>query len=123
MIEVIGEPTWSALQNRLGLDDVWLRIFYVPFEIIARRVVYIGIDKETIDGILEGIGEAAIFMGETVKRFNRVFIDGVGDGIPMLIGRGGNSFRNIQSGRIQQYLLFTALFLIAIGAFFVAQAL
>ncbi|MCI0710257.1 MAG: NADH-quinone oxidoreductase subunit L [Chloroflexi bacterium] len=123
MIEVMGQPAWVALQNRLDIDNVWLRIFYMPFEIFARRVVAIGIDKETIDGLLEGIGEVATFIGETFKRFNRVFIDGVGDGIPMLIGLGGNRFRNIQSGRIQQYLLFTALFLIAIGAFFVAQAL
>lgn len=120
---ILGQPTWRALQNRLWIDNLYLRIFYMPFETFARRVVDEGIDRETIDGTLEMIGEMTIGLGETIKAFNRTFIDGVGDGIPMLIGKGGSWFRNIQSGRIQQYLLFTALMLLAIGTFFILQAI
>ena len=62
-------------------------------------------------------------IGEGIKRFNHVIIDGVGDGIPQLIGLSGRWFRNLQSGRVQQYLLFTAVMLLAIGLFFVLRVL
>lgn len=84
-------------------------------------VVYRNIDKELIDEALHGIADAATAIGEAIKRFNRVVIDGVGDGIPYLIWQGGRRFRSIQSGRIQQYLLFSALMLLAVGTFFILQ--
>ncbi len=123
MIGILGEGTWAAIQNRLNIDNVWLQIFYVPSEWFARKVAYRAIDKETIDGTLESIAEAFIFIGEFIKNFNLVFIDGVSDGIPMLIGKFSGWFRNIQSGRVQQYLLFSAFILLAIGTFFVLQVL
>jgi NADH-quinone oxidoreductase subunit L len=120
---ILGENAWKAIQNRLDLDNAFLRMFYVPFEVFARRGSYLAIDKETIDGTLETIADTTIFIGETLKNFNKTFIDGVGDGIPILIGKFGAWFRNVQSGRIQQYLLFSALLLLAIGTFFVLQIL
>lgn len=117
----LGDPVWHALQNRLNLDNVWLRTLYMPFEWFGRVVVYRNIDKELIDEALHGIADAATAIGEAIKRFNRVVIDGVGDGIPYLIWQGGRRFRSIQSGRIQQYLLFSALMLLAVGTFFILQ--
>jgi len=121
MQEQLGDGIWSALQNRLWIDTLWLAIFYVPFEWFARKIAYVAIDKETIDEFLHGVGDFFVGIGEVCKRFNRVVIDGVGDGIPMMIWQGGRYFRNLQSGRIQQYLLFSALMMLAIGTFFVLQ--
>lgn len=123
MKAILGDNAWGAIQNRLNIDNVWLQIFFMPMEWFSRKVAYQGIDKETIDGTLESIAEATTFIGEFIKSFNLVFIDGVSDGIPMLIGKFSGWFRNIQSGRVQQYLLFTALMLLAIGTFFVLQVL
>ncbi|NDJ84552.1 MAG: hypothetical protein GYB66_01570 [Chloroflexi bacterium] len=117
----IGDGAWNALGNRFFLDTLFLRLFYVPFEWFGRKVAYLAIDKETIDETLHSIADAFVFVGETFKRFNRVVIDGVGDGIPMLLWGTGRWFRNLQSGRIQQYLLFSALMLLAIGTFFLLQ--
>ena len=121
MHERLGDGIWSALQSRLRIDTLWLAIFYVPFEWFGRKIAYVAIDKETIDEMLHSIADLFIWIGEACKRFNRVVIDGVGDGIPMMIWQGGNWFRNLQSGRIQQYLLFSAFMLLAIGTFFVLQ--
>jgi hypothetical protein len=52
-----------------------------------------------------------------------VVIDGVGDGIPILIGKAGAWFRQVQSGRVQQYLIFVAIMLLALGLFFILQVL
>lgn len=118
---ILGDNVWSALQNRLHIDTVFLQIFYVPFEWFGRKVSYLSIDKETIDETLHGIADFFVWVGEAVKRFNRVVIDGVGDGIPRLLYEAGQWFRNLQSGRIQQYMLFTALMLLALGTFLVLQ--
>lgn len=120
--KMVGDPVWQAFRNRFGFDTAYLRIFYMPFEWFGRWS-YRAIDKDTIDGILETIAVTFNNLGEAIKRFNRVVIDGVGDGIPELIVQGGRWFRNIQSGRVQQYLLFTAVMLLALGLFFVLRVL
>jgi len=50
-----------------------------------------------------------------------VVIDGVGDGIPRAIGDFGAWFRQVQSGRIQNYLLYVTLALLALGTLFLVQ--
>jgi NADH:ubiquinone oxidoreductase subunit 5 (subunit L)/multisubunit Na+/H+ antiporter MnhA subunit len=81
------------------------------------------LDKEVFDGTLHSIADAFIWLGEFFKRFNTVVIDGVGDGIPRAILDGARWFRQIQSGRIQQYLLIVALALLAIGTLFLLQVM
>lgn len=121
--EKVGDPVWQALKNRFGFDTFYLATFYRGFEWFGRVFSYRKVDKETIDGILETIAVGFNNIGEAIKRFNHVIIDGVGDGIPQLIGLSGRWFRNLQSGRVQQYLLFTAVMLLAIGLFFVLRVL
>ncbi|MBZ0310198.1 MAG: hypothetical protein K8I82_29330, partial [Anaerolineae bacterium] len=120
---LIGDSAWAALQNRFYLDTLFLRALYVPFEWFGRVVTYRWIDKETIDELLVMIADGAVWIGEAVKRFNYVVIDGVGDGIPRLIGEFGGWFRNIQSGRVQQYMLFVAAAALLLGTLLVALAL
>lgn len=117
----LGDSVWTTLQNRLYLDTVALKFFYSPFEWFARKVAYRVVDKEIIDESLITIADTFIWVGEAIKRFNYVVIDGVGDGIPLAIMKGGRWFRSIQSGRVQQYLLFSAIatIVIVIGAFLV----
>jgi NADH-quinone oxidoreductase subunit L len=118
---LIGAGAWKTLQNRFYLDNVFLRIFYVPFEWFGRRFTYEEVDQKTINEIIHNVGDIANNIGEATKRFNYVVIDGVGDGIPILLGRFGRWFRNIQTGRAQQYMLYVALALIAMGALLVLR--
>ncbi len=119
----IGDNLWGALQNRFFLDNGMLRTLYVPFEWFGRNVTYRMIDKETLDSLLTEIANTANNIGELIKRFNYVVIDGVGDGIPQLIGQFGSWFRNVQSGRVQQYMLFVAAAALVLGSLLVALAL
>jgi NADH-quinone oxidoreductase subunit L len=123
MQEQLGDETWLWLQNRGYWDDYLLKYLYVPFEAFARRWVYKETDKETIDGLLESTASGAEWLGEAIKRFNYVVIDGIGDGIPQLIGVFGRWFRSVQSGYVQQYMLFIAVALLAMGALLVLQIL
>jgi NADH-quinone oxidoreductase subunit L len=117
----IGDTAWAALQNRFNLDTVFLRVFYVPFEWFGRRVSYEEVDIKTIDELMLSVGQAAEKIGEAIKRFNFVVIDGVGDGIPRSIGAFSRWFRSVQSGRAQQYMLFVALAVIAMGVMLVLR--
>lgn len=119
----IGDNLWGALQNRLGLDTVVLRALYIPFEWFGRNVTYRMIDQETLDSLLIEFSNQANNIGETIKRFNYVVIDGIGDGIPRAIGEFGGWFRNIQSGLVQQYMLFVAAAALVLGALLVFLAI
>src|SRR5690606_25084747 len=117
----LGAGVWSALQNRFYIDLLYRRYLLRPAEWFATNIVIEAIDKETIDGVLETIADAFTWLGEMLRRFNTVVIDGVGDGIPRAIGDFAGWFRQVQTGRIQQYLLFVTLGLLAIGTLFLLQ--
>ncbi|MBN1203124.1 MAG: NADH-quinone oxidoreductase subunit L [Anaerolineae bacterium] len=117
----LGPGIWQALQNRFYIDMLIRRYVLRPAEHVARKIVIEDIDKDTIDGVLESVAEGFIWLGEAFKRFNTVVIDGVGDGIPRAIGDFGSWFRQVQTGRIQQYLLVVTLALLIIGALFLIQ--
>ncbi|NDJ75865.1 MAG: hypothetical protein GYB65_06375 [Chloroflexi bacterium] len=119
----LGAGIWTALQNRFYIDILYRRYLVRPMEWFAVNIVIDAIDKETIDGVLETIAEFFTALGEGFKRFNRVVIDGVGDGVPALIGQFAGWFRHVQSGRIQQYLFYITLALLAIGTLFLIQVL
>jgi NADH-quinone oxidoreductase subunit L len=118
----LGPGLWHALQMRFGMDLFYRRYVVFPFQWVADRVAP-KFDVEVVDGTLHSIADAFIWLGEFFKRFNTVVIDGVGDGIPRAILDGARWFRQIQSGRIQQYLLIVALALLAIGTLFVLQVM
>jgi len=120
---LLGDRAWVALQNRFYVDTLFLRLFYAPFEWFGRRFTYEEVDKKTLDELWASIAQAFVYMGEAIKRFNYVVIDGVGDGIPKALVSFSRWFRNIQSGRAQQYMLFAALALLAMGTLLILQTL
>ncbi|MBN1680356.1 MAG: hypothetical protein JW966_08680 [Anaerolineae bacterium] len=119
--KALGPGIWRVLQNRFYIDILYRDYLVRPVEWFAVNIVIQTIDKETIDGVLETVAETFNGLGEMCKRFNRVVIDGVGDGIPQSIGEFAGWFRQQQTGRIQQYLLFVTLALLALGALFLIQ--
>ncbi len=118
----LGPGVWRAMANRFYIDHLYRRYLVQPAEWFAVNIVIQAIDRETIDGVLESIAAGFIWLGEFFKRFNTVVIDGVGDGIPRAIGRASVQFREIQSGRIQQYLLYVVLALLVLGTLLLYQA-
>ncbi len=117
----LGPGVWDMLQNRFYIDILYRKYLVRPLEWAAVHVVIQGIDKDTIDEILHMIADGFTWLGEAFKRFNTVVIDGVGDGIPLAIGSFARWFRQTQTGRVQQYLLFVTLALLALGTLFIIQ--
>ncbi len=117
----LGPGIWATLQNRFYIDLLYRRYLLQPVERFAERVVIQAIDKETIDGVLETIAETFIWLGEAFKRFNTVVIDGTVDGICAAIDNFAAWFRQVQTGRVQQYLLLVTLALLTISTLLLIQ--
>jgi NADH-quinone oxidoreductase subunit L len=119
--EALGPELWRVLQNRFYIDILYRQYLLRPMERFAEVVVIQGIDKETIDGVLESIADSFVWLGEAFKRFNTVVIDGFVDGVLGLLLSFAGWFRQSQTGRVQQYLLFVTLALLAIGTILIIQ--
>lgn len=111
-------PVYPLLKNKYYLDELYGLIFVRPSQWFARNVAYEFIDRGIIDGFLHLIGRVFTWIGDLFKVLNLWLIDGVGDGIPELIGLFSGWFRRIQTGRVQQYMLVAALAALVIGFIF-----
>jgi NADH-quinone oxidoreductase subunit L len=117
----LGPEIWRVLQNRFYIDILYRRYLLRPVDWFAVNIVIQAVDKETIDGMLESIADGFTWLGEAFKRFNTVVIDGTVDGVLYNLGAFAQWFRQTQTGRVQQYLLFVTLALLAIGTLLIVQ--
>jgi NADH-quinone oxidoreductase subunit L len=121
LIEILG-GLYPVLKNKYYVDELYARVFVKPSQWFARVVVSEFMDKGIIDGILHTIAKVFTWIGDLIKVLNVWLIDGVGDGIPELIGMFGKRFRRIQTGRVQQYMLFVAIAVIVIALIFIVSS-
>lgn len=118
MIAILG-GLYPLLKNKYYVDELYVRVFVKPSQWFSRVVVSEFMDKGVIDGILHTIAKIFTWIGDFIKLLNIWLIDGVGDGIPELIAMFGARFRRIQTGRIQQYMLYVAIAVILIALIFI----
>src|SRR5581483_6000875 len=114
--QYFGPSAYRVLQNKYYIDEFYVAYFVNPARWVAERLVNQIIDRGIIDGILHSIAAIAIWIGNLFREFNRVVIDGVGDGIPEAIADAARSLRTVQSGHIQQYLLYALIAFLWVGA-------
>ena len=123
---VIGNWVYNeVLARKYRLDDsnvrgvykegLYTRLFVRPAYWISEQFTYQIVDRQIIDGFLHLIGRVAVQIGNFFRAWNSAVIDGVGDGIPMGIGRFAVWLRPLQSGKIQHYLLIVAVSALVIG--------
>ena len=123
---VVGGWVYNeVLSRKYRLDDsdvkgvykegLYTTLFVRPAHWISEQFTYLILDRQIIDGALLLIARIAVQIGNFFRAWNSAVIDGVGDGIPMGIGRFAAWLRPIQSGKIQQYLLVAAIGALLIG--------
>jgi NADH-quinone oxidoreductase subunit L len=106
------------LKNKYYFDEIYDFLFVKPAYWFAETFVYKWLDKGLIDGILHVFGPATQGLGSFIRNYfdlpviNRFFGDGSAD---VTYGAGAR-LRGIQTGRIQQYLMFALVIFIVIGA-------
>src|SRR6266498_1682300 len=106
------------LKNKYYFDEFYDRVFVKPAYWFAENVVYKFMDQGIIDGILHIFGPATQGLGAFIRNnfdlpvINRFFGDGSADVTYWF----GGKLRAVQTGRIQQYLMFTLVVFIVVGA-------
>jgi len=117
LVGVLG-PIYPVLQNKYYFDELYTAVFVKPSQWFAKNVAYEFIDKGIIDGFLHLLARVFTWIGDFLKTMNMWLIDGVGDGIPELLGKFGVYFRRLQTGRVQTYMLLLAIAALLIGLIF-----
>ena len=103
-------PIYTLLENKYYFDELYDRIFVKPAKRFAEGFSYMFLDRTVIDGILHKIAQGAFSLGGIFRnKFDKPVINGFGDFTGNLTTSIGRLLRRIQTGEVQQYLLFVAL--------------
>ncbi len=106
------------LKNKYYFDEAYNFLFVKPAYWFAENVVYKFMDQGIIDGILHAFGPITDALGSFIRNqfdlpvINRFFGDGSAD----VTYGAGERMRVVQTGRVQQYLIFALVIFIVIGA-------
>jgi len=108
---------YPVLQNKYYFDELYDIIFVKPAAWISETLSYKWIDRGLIDGILHGIARVTFRTGSIFRDYIDVpIINGFGDAVGEGVKKFGHKIRYIQTGRIQQYMVFALVF--AFGTLF-----
>jgi len=107
-----------VLKNKWYFDEAYDFLFVKPAYWFSETFVSTWMDRGVIDGILHTFGKVTQFLGDVIRNYidlpviNRFFGDGSAD----ITYWFGGKLRAIQTGRVQQYLMFALVTFIVIGA-------
>jgi NADH-quinone oxidoreductase subunit L len=115
-------PVHGFLQAGCRFDALYELVFVRPLRAFSDTVVSEWMDRRVLDGILHGAGRAAGTIGRTLRnRFDLPVINRSVDRAAAGTQRTGREMRAIQTGRVQDYLLFGLLIFLACGAAVMAR--
>ena len=116
LVAILGENLHAVLRNKYYLDEFFQWLFVRPARWVSGAVADRFLDRTVIDGVLHTLARVFTWLGDLMKVVNSWLIDGVGDGLPEGIALASGWIRRIQTGRVQQYLLFVVAAAILVGA-------
>jgi NADH-quinone oxidoreductase subunit L len=98
---------YTLVLNKYWVDELYIWVF-VDF---GKRVcrLFWTVDAKGVDGAVDGTSWLTVFASRASARFDFRGVDGLVNWIADLIQGGGQTFRRIQTGVIQNYLLAMAL--------------
>jgi NADH-quinone oxidoreductase subunit L len=108
---------YTALERRLYIDDFYLRGLVRPVQYGFSSAVS-WLDRNVVDGIVNGAALAVRGLAMAVNLFDREVIDGTANGIGVGAGETGGLLRYLQSGNVQRYLVFLFAGIIALTLVF-----
>ncbi|MCI0521858.1 MAG: NADH-quinone oxidoreductase subunit L [Chloroflexi bacterium] len=108
-----------VLKNKYYFDELYDRIFVQPAYWISETFTSAWMDRKVIDGILHWVAQVSGIIGGALRQYIDVLIvnrsgDKVADGVKWF----GNTFKVIQTGRVQQYMIGALVTLAAFSALF-----
>ncbi len=107
-------PIYTLLERKYFFDELYDYVFVRPAKWISEVLTYRIMDKIIIDGFLHGVARAAVVVGNFFKdELEKKTIDNPPIYLANAIQWVGKSFRVIQTGRVQNYLLIGMLVVLA----------
>jgi NADH-quinone oxidoreductase subunit L len=111
-------PIYTLLENKYYFDELYDLIFVRPARWFAEKIVYLLLDRGVIDGFLHFVARTFEWLAFRNKDFDTYIVNGAGDGVAEGIGSLGDSFKYVQSGRVQQYLAVVAVGVLMLAGVF-----
>lgn len=119
MIGILTPPLHNFLHNKWYWDELYEVVFVKPTVWVSEVLVYEWIDRGLIDGILHGVSKGVYGLANVMKNTeSAVFGDAV-DWVTFKIRDLAQELRSLQSGKIQEYALMSALITFVFSAFFI----
>jgi NADH-quinone oxidoreductase subunit L len=108
---------YTVLQNKYYVDEVYDYLFVRPAKWLSDVFTYRWIDRSLIDGILHAIAWALSGVGSIFRNWiDKPVVNGIGDMVGESVKWIGRTFRFVQTGRVQQYMVMALV--IAFGTLF-----
>ncbi|HJR79146.1 MAG TPA: proton-conducting transporter membrane subunit, partial [Anaerolineales bacterium] len=106
------------LKNKYYFDEAYEALFVRPSRWVAETFVSKWMDQGFIDSILHFFGPATDRIGSFIRKYIDLLIvnQAVGDGSYKVTWWFGQNLRPVQTGRIQQYLMFALVVFMLVGA-------
>jgi NADH-quinone oxidoreductase subunit L len=117
-LEVKMGGLYVVLKNKYYIDEFYNYVFVQP----ARRfAVWMGdvFDRKGIDGVLHGIARGAWGLALRFRVFDTKVVNGGADGLASSIKSAGHWLRDIQTGRVQNYLLLVLVSVVLLIALYI----
>jgi NADH-quinone oxidoreductase subunit L len=109
-------PVYTILKNKYYVDELYSVLFIRPAHWIAEKFTAIWLDGKVIDGLLNGISALMPAFGTLLRNgFDKPVISNGGDALGNKLIDWGQLLRKVQSGRVQQYMLYTIWIVVVSG--------
>jgi len=117
-LEVRMGALYTVLTNKYYIDEIYNYAFVRP---VQRFSVWMGdvVDRKGIDGVLHGIAHGAMSMAFAFRSFDTKVVNGGADGLAGGVKSFGHWLRDIQTGRIQNYLLLVLVSVVLLIALYI----
>jgi NADH-quinone oxidoreductase subunit L len=115
LIGTLG-PLHTFLKNKWYWDELYDLLFVRPTVYVSEVVVYEVVDKGLIDGTLHLIARTVFRIGRFMLRFEEIVISGGVDWLKDQFLATVREFRQLQTGKIQEYALVSMLIATALAA-------
>ncbi len=110
----------TFLNNKWYWDELYHVLFYRPTIWVSETLVYVYIDKGLIDGTLHLIARAFYTFGSYMKRLEELIFGDFVDWTKDMFLRFANDSRELETGRIQEYVWMSAISIAVIAAILLA---
>jgi NADH-quinone oxidoreductase subunit L len=118
-IEKTSPAFHNLLKNKYWFDELYDMLFVRPAYWISDQFTSAWMDRKIIDGVLHWVAWISPIIGNFFRNaIDKPIVNGSGDVVGEGVKQIGRSFRFVQTGRVQQYMIGALVTLAAFSALF-----